>query len=491
MDQEQLLRDIEQAYDEAALQALSLQLGVDYQELENDSQPGKARGLVRTMRLRGRLADLVRLLVEQHPHLAGRYQPYLARDTDESPLAWIDELGADTGLTWQWTTEGRELRQLAREHVYLPPPVPSTQDLHPTFNWPETDEAKGEANAAAPAAAETTNNGQPSRPTIDNPYLPGTPVTNLHMFFGRQRELSLLRQTLLQQGYTAIVGPEGIGKSSLQYALIRGGFPADAHLLLSWIDLKDDRTHTLAGLLNTIWQQWWRQIRPDTSPKLEELDRFAAAARKLKVAGFQPVLCLDGIEDLLARPDEFGDPLFDVWHELAAEGNMLLTTTSQRPLADLFRQANLTTRFYTRFRQLDLGLLDEQAARDLLTIPAQQRGLDIPAGAVSHLLQFCGPHPLYLQIAGKFLFDGVAVRSYSWATVREQFTRAAEPHWKALWENLSPLAREHFPLKAVVPTTTIAIRQCRLLAAKGVVIQEGERFRPFSEGFAFWVRANR
>lgn len=492
MDQQQLLRDIEEAYDEQGLLALCARLNIEPETLESEEQVGLARGLLRVMRQRGRLAELVRLLVEQHPQLAHRYQLYLNRDKDEAPLTWIDELSDDTSLTWQWSTEGRELRQLAREQVYLPPPVPSTQDLHPTFNWPDssTPTPTPTPPTAAAETAEATN-GQPSGPVIDNPYLPGQPVTNLHMFFGRQRELAALRQTVLQGRHTAIVGPERIGKSSLQYALIRGGFPAEAHLLLSWIDLKDDRAHTRSGLLNTIWQQWWRQIRPDTSPALADLDRFAAAAGKLKVAGFQPMLCLDGLEQLLERPEEFGDPLFEVWHELAAQGKIRLVTTSQRPLADLFRQADMGTKFYSLFQQLDLGLLEEQAARDLLTIPAQQRGLAIPAGAVSHLLQLCGPHPLYLQIAGKFLFDGLAVRSYSWATVREQFTRAAEPHWQALWQSLTPLAQQHFPLKESIPATTIAIRQCRQLAARGVVIQEGERFRPFSEGFAFWVRAMR
>lgn len=377
MDQQQLLRDIEQSYDEQGLLVLCARLGVEPETLESDGQPGMARGLVRMMRQRGRLAELIRLLIEQHPHLAHRYQLYLNRDKDEAPLTWIDELNDDTSLTWQWSTEGRELRQLAREQVYLPPSVPATQDLHPTFNWPDTPPPP----AAAPETADGTTNGQPERPVIDNPYHPGQPVTNLHMFFGRQGELAALRQTVLQGKHAAIVGPEGIGKSSLQYALIRGGFPADAHLLLSWIDLKEGRAHTLSGLLNTIWQQWWRQIRPDTSPTLAELERFAAAAGKLKVAGFQPVLCLDGLEELLARPDEFGDPLFEVWHELAAQGKIRLVITSQRPLADLFRKVDMTTKFYTLFQQLDVGLLEEQAARDLLTIPAQQRGLAIPAGA--------------------------------------------------------------------------------------------------------------
>lgn len=515
MDQEQLVHDINQAYDERALQGLCFRLGIAYESLEGDDKPGRARGLVRHLRQRGRLADLVRSVVEDNPALTDRYQIYLNRETDEASLVWLDELEnqqdslVDTGLTLGWPSQNRSTHHPIPEHVRVPTPMTTTQGLQPTLDWPEmVDQSDDEnlsgrnvANAlpvkakslqtasAAQKPAAATNSAE--APRTNNPYTPGAPVAGLHMFFGRQAELALLRQGVLQGNHTAMIGLPHIGKSSLQYALLRQGFPVENRLLLSWLDLRDGRYHTLAGLLNAIWQQWWRQIRPDISPALRDVERFATAVGKLHTAGFQPVVCLDGLEQLLERPHEFNDVLFETWRELAEGQQMLVVTTSGRPLADLFRQAGLATKFYTTFNQLDLGLLDEQSAHDLLTVPAQQRGLKIPAGAVSHLLQLGGPHPLYLQIAGKYLFAGLAVQSYSWAEVKERFTRAAEPHWRALWQSLSPPAQEHFPLKPTIPASGIATRQYRLLAGKGLLIQEGERYRPFSEGFAFWVRANR
>jgi hypothetical protein len=447
MDQEQLLKDINQAYDEQALQALCFRLGIDYELLEGDDLPGKAHGLLRIMRQRGRLADLVRLVVQDNPPLSEQYEDYLNREMDEAGLVWLDELGGtqdasnDTGLTMRWPADTGQSREAVKD--------------------------------------------------VDNPYSPGAPLTDPLMFFGRQAELGFLRQTLLRGGHIAIVGPPHIGKTSLQLALVRQRFPEKNRLLFSWPDLGDSRTHTLPGLLNTIWQQWWRQIRSDISPALTELERFVTAVGKLCAAGYQPVICLDGFEQLAQRPEAFDNSFFETWRLLAEERQVLLITTSQRPLADLFRQADRTTKFYTSFKQLDLGLLDEQAAHELLTVPAQRRGLVIPAGATSHLLQLCGPHPLYLQIAAKYLFDGLAVHSYSWADLKEHFTGTAEPYWRALWQGLSPLAREYFPLKPIVPASAVAARQYRLLAVKGLVIQEGERYRPFSDGFANWVRANR
>jgi hypothetical protein len=509
MDQEQLLNDINQAYDEQALQALCFRLGIDYESLEGNDNPGRARGLVRHLRQRGRLAELVRAVVQDNPVLADRYQVYLNRETDEASLIWLDELRdeqdapADTGLTWRWPTPNQPAHNPVPDHGAAPTPVTTTQGLQTTLDWPEMSEQdspdpnmSGEGVVEAqnppidlPAQKPVTKPAETKR--TKNPYTPGVPVAGLHMFFGRQAELALLRQGILQGGHSTITGLPHTGKTSLLYALLRQGFPAENRLLLSRIDLGDGRYQTPAGFLNAIWQQWWRQIRPDISPVLRDIERFATAAGKLHSAGFQPVVCLDGLEQLVLRPEEFNDELFEVWRELAKAKKMLIVATSERPLADLFRQANMATKFYTLFQQLDLGLLDEQAARDLLTIPAQQRGLKIPAGAASHLLQLCGPHPLYLQIAGKHLFDGLAVQSYSWAEVKARFTQAADPYWQALWRSLSPLAQEYFPLKEVIPSTTLATRQYRLLAAKGVVIQEGERFRPFSEGFAFWVRGNR
>jgi hypothetical protein len=135
MDQEQLLNDINQAYDEQALQGLCFRLGIAYESLEGNDKPGRARSMVRHLRQRGRLAELVRAVVQDNPPLADRYQVYLNRESDEAPLIWLDELRdeqvapADTGLTWRWPTRDQSAHNPVSDHVPAPTPMTTTQGL--------------------------------------------------------------------------------------------------------------------------------------------------------------------------------------------------------------------------------------------------------------------------------------------------------------------------------------------------------------------------
>jgi hypothetical protein len=93
-----------------------------------------------------------------------------------------------------------------------------------------------------------------------------------------------------------------------------------------------------------------------------------------------------------------------------------------------------------------------------------------------------------LQLAGLYLFDSVASGAFSLAEVTHRFEVAAEPFWQEMWESLSPLAQAHYPLAAARPSGDGGGRQLRILANKGLLLADEEEVRPFSEGFARWLR---
>ena len=64
---------------------------------------------------------------------------------------------------------------------------------------------------------------------------------------------------------------------------------------------------------------------------------------------------------------------------------------------------------------------------------------------------------------------------------------AAEPYWQEMWESLSPLAQEHFPVSMVREGGGMGGRQLRILANRGLVVPDEGGFRPFSGGFAAWL----
>lgn len=445
----QFLDILDNALTEAELSELCRRFGVAFAVFPGTTKRDRIREFLGYVRRQGRMAGLAEATVALRPDLdTAVAQLYAGK---EQELAWLDQVAGgegrplDSGLTWRWPGA-------------TPAPASPAPELDPPL---------------------------PVAPT--NPYSPGARVTDAAMFFGRAAEREQIRRLLADGAHVAIIGGRGFGGSSL---LQRAAEEIDATggQLAATIDMKNPAHHTAPALLNAIWSQWWRRVKPENPVPVYTLAEFVTAVRKLNAAGYRPLLFLDEFEQLVWRKATFDDPLLDAWHELGREGLMGLALTGHTSPADLLAQQGFTTRFYELFRQLDLGLLDEPAAREVLTVPLQRAGLAIPEGAVEHLLAQAGPHPFFLQLAGLYLFDSVAQSTYARAEVTRRFEAAAEPFWQELWESLSPLAQAHYPLGSARTGDGIGGRQQRILANKGLLLAGETGLQPFSEGFARWLR---
>ncbi|WP_374688017.1 hypothetical protein [Promineifilum sp.] len=475
MDSMQFLDILDAALSERELAALCRQFSLSYNAFPGATQRDRTREFVGYMQRQGRMAGLAEATVALRPDLG----PAVARvfAADDPHLDWLDRMNTgaggslDSGVTWRWPAAYKGAAPLAGAPDGEPP-----ADETPTvpITAPSTP-------AGAPVSA-------PAPPTAEpppNPYTPGRPVADDAMFFGRAAEAELLRAHLAEGGHVAIVGQRTLGGSSLLRWAARHA--AGERALPALVDARDPAVRTLPGLLNTVWTQWWAVVKPGNVTLVRTLAEFVTAARKLRAAGFRPLLFLDEFEQLIWRPAVFDDGLYDAWHELGREGALGLAVASHSAPADLLAQGGFHSRMYELFRPFDLGLLDEAAARDLLTVPAERAGLAVPAGAADHLLAQAGPHPFFLQLAGLYLFDGLARGQYSRAEVTAQFEAAAIPFWQELWDNLSPPAQAHYPAAALREKEGVAGRQLRTLAHRGLLVAEGDAYRPFSEGFANWL----
>ncbi len=426
---------------------LCRQLSVTYETLPGQTKRDKAREFLDYVERRGRMTGLTEVLVALRPDLS---RPIAALfEAGDAELDWLDQLApADDGsresaLTWRW----------------------------PTATASQPTGAKSQTRPAAPP----------------NPYTPGIRVADDAMFFGRVAERDFLRERLNERSHVAIVGGRGLGGSSLLWRMM-SQLAEEDRALPAAIDMKDPAHQTLAGLLGAVWTQWWARVKPGNVAPIQNLAEFVTAARKLNAAGYRPLLLLDELEQLVWRPDVFQDSLFDAWLELGREKLVSFAITGHSSPADVLAQGGSSSRFYELFQQLDLGLLDPQPARDLLTVPVGRAGLTLPPGAVDSLLKLAGPHPFYLHLAGLYLFDALARDAYSGPQVAACFEAAAAPFWQELWDSLSPLAQSYYPQAQIRETNGMAARQMRLLGNKGLVAIDDAGFRPFSDGFAGWLR---
>lgn len=457
MDPMQFLDILDSALSEAELSALCRQFGVTYTAFPGGSKRDKAREFLGYIRRQGRMAGLAEAMAVLRPDLAQPIAHLFAAKDQE--LAWLDQMAGggqplESGVTWRWP---------AAHEATVADPLPAADQLAP------------------------------------NPYTPGTPVTDPAMFFGRRNEEAQLLDQLRAKEHVAVVGGRRFGASSLLYHAAQT-LADDRLLLAAYVDMKLPAHHTLAGLLDAAWSQWWARVQPDTPVPVRSLAEFVTAVRKLNAAGFRPLLFLDELEQLIWRPAVFDDNLFGAWHELARHGQLGLAVTAHTTPADLLAQGGYTASFHELFQPLNLGLLDDAAARELLATPPQAAGLSLPDGAVDHMLDYAGPHPFFLQLAGFYLFDALARGQYSQAGVASNFVAAAEPQWQDVWDSLSPLAQAHYPAGHVRQDRVALVgagddgmagRQLRILANRGLVAADANGYRPFSHGFAGWVARQR
>ncbi len=220
---------------------------------------------------------------------------------------------------------------------------------------------------------------------------------------------------------------------------------------------------------------------------MSTLAEFSTTVRHFKSLDFSPVLCLDEFENLTKRPQEFTDDVFESWRALGNAGQLAFMTVSQHPLSDLIESGGLTSNFDNIFNQLDLALLEETPARNLLVEPLSRSQIAVPQAVGDDFLAFCGPHPFYLQMAGFYLCDALNNGDFTVEQVKEDFTWEAERHWHGLWQALSPEEQSIFLNVGSLPPNPDKQHQARGLVRKGVLVVQNGAYRSFSFGFREWV----
>ncbi len=474
MDSMRLLEMLDGALSEGEMTTLAGELAVAFAAFPGATKRDRTREFLGYVQRQGRSAGLAEALVALRPDLATDVA-YLYTDND-AQLAWLDQVSGNAGptmqsaVTWRWPAAGPG----------------DAREFPPDQGGPPADAPPRSIDPADTRQFPPEKDAPPDAPP--NPYTLGRAVGDETMFFGRDAEHARIQEWLAAGAHVALVGARLFGASSLLRHAAR-------HTARPWLpaaaDMKDSAGHTLLGLLNAIWGQWWAAVKPGSSAPVNTLAEFATAARKLSAAGFRPLLFLDELEQMVWRPAVFDNAFFDAWLALGREGAVRFVVSSHVAPAELFAQAGYASRFYELFRQLDVGLLDGDAARALLTVPVERAGLTVPAGAAEGLLALAGPQPFFLQLAGLYLYDALATGSYLPAAVERRFTAAAAPYWRELWEALSPPAQNAYPARTVPGPGGVGERQLRILANRGLLIADGRGYRPFSEGFAAWLRRER
>ncbi|MFQ5420994.1 MAG: hypothetical protein ACE5EY_11615 [Anaerolineae bacterium] len=308
-----------------------------------------------------------------------------------------------------------------------------------------------------------------------NPYTYRNAVRDPHMFFGRTNTLSRLFALLANGQSVSIIGDRRIGKSSLLYCAALPDVQArishydfSAYLFVH-IDLQGSIYREPSALLGHLLQQLSRQgngrvrlpLDSNVSPNV-----FEEAIFQLNQQGFTVVFLLDEF-DCITLNEQLDIAFFSFLRYMANNYNLCLMVVSHRRLADLCHTEIVDSPFFNIFAVISLDALDENAARDLITIPSQHAGYPLAADA-DWVLDLVGAQPFFLQIACFYLLDAYRrSKTADLDQIEAQFYREAADHFAYAWEHAETAVRQSWLTDLAHP------------AAAGHYLTAGRAFRQF------------
>ena len=288
-------------------------------------------------------------------------------------------------------------------------------------------------------------------PDTVNPYVPGQPIDNPDLFFGRRDLLASVREHLLKGRRVFVVsGGHRMGKSSLLRQL-PNHLPEE--FIAVRVDLLDEGARSLHWLLWRITDLIWQSVDqalelegkapklPDFEGKTQVLtDRYwpqivdALGHRCL-------VLMLDDLDSLVAVEDEsIHASLISVLEALRGRDGVLalvMTVSAAQLEMHLRRFAHL----FGGAATYELGPLNGEEASRLITWPVDGV-LTYDYGVARRLVELTSGQPYYLQLLCFEVFNRCAttgwVNQHDVDLILEDLLGREIPDFRELWHQSSP-----------------------------------------------------
>ena len=371
-----------------------------------------------------------------------------------------------------------------------------------------------------------------------NPFIPNKTAGDPESFWGRRRELRLLLSYLLdteRPQSCAIVGPPFIGKTSLLSYLLAYQQAAEtkqttvpvthAERLERTVQVLIPMSELTTARAERFYQRLFQDMRkrllaygaqgkpalniPARAPAGElftALERFRNLLDDAAQAGYRFHFLLDDFAAVIENPDAFDDDFFTQLRSCAQLYDAAWVITSDRPLLDLWNPADIARApFFGLLRHLNLGLLPDEEADELLEETARRSKYPFTPEERAALIRLAGPHPAFLQLAGWHFYEARATRRLSsrpaLADSAYRYTGAADDLYHVLWERLTTpergalLAHVSLPDQteiAAAPPSEEDTDLLKTLAQQHALLRptaDGEGYLLFGEGFTDFLRS--
>lgn len=245
-----------------------------------------------------------------------------------------------------------------------------------------------------------------------NPYFNKAITREPDMFFGRADLLRYLYESLAYHQSVSVIGPRGIGKSSLLWHAclteIQQGFPFDFdRVLFVFLDLREYLTKTSEDFFHSISKAIIAQgARKHLTLHTESVgeDEFSDILDQVAEKKHFPVLLLDSF-DKVTRNKHFDPEFFEFLRAHASMGLVSFVTATLLPLSRVCHREIAGSPFFNIFYTYHLEALAPEEAWALITTPAELTGLSFTEEEAGHILKLAGRHPFFIQRVCYILFE--------------------------------------------------------------------------------------
>ena len=284
-----------------------------------------------------------------------------------------------------------------------------------------------------------------------NPYYDHTAVRDPAMFFGREEELSELYEAGHRLQSISIVGQRHIGKSSIFKYMglpeVQSRFEQRFHYQLCQrifilIDLRDYLDKKREDFFTSVSEQIFdraRQVADIRLPQKNGADQLSELLEQIEKSKFHPVLLMDAFDKVTRNP-QFDLDFFSFLRSLATRGRVSYITASTLPLHEMSHEQIMTSPFFDIFITCKIGPLTQEAATQLINIPAEKAGCNFTPEEVDWILDQAGRHPFFLQVTCRFLFDEKCKSngsSLDMKRVQERVYNELLPLFAKVWDDLN------------------------------------------------------
>jgi len=281
----------------------------------------------------------------------------------------------------------------------------------------------------------------------NNPFLIGEPVSSVDQFFGRSKQTRTILEYVRNGQCISLVGPAGIGKTSLLYHVsdprirTRWGLGPQVALFcrLEGKELAGrDQAACLVWFVDQILVQaaavdaaLAARMRKAIEGRSGGHMGLRTLFRVLDGEGMQPVVTLDDFDDL-ARNAQLEDSFFAALRSLATGCQVSYVVASLKPLYELETMRPEASTLCGICQQMPLSPFSEQESRSMVLGLLEQGQATFPASIVDRILSWGRNEPWRLQLAGYEAFrvwqeNGGSLNGSEGAALERRWERAAAP----------------------------------------------------------------